>query len=70
MAKRGTFPKNSGITRPDHLLLMLITTHKDTRDARYTLQGVIATPIHPTHQAMLLTKNQLTTSHPTTLLML
>ena len=36
----------------DHPLLMLPTTHKDTGDARYTLQGAIATPRHPTDQAM------------------
>ena len=69
MAKRATFPENAGTIPPDHPLLTLPTTHKDTGDARYTLQGAIAAPRHPTDQAMPPTLNQMTTKQPTTLLM-
>ena len=69
MIKRATFLENSGIIHPDHPLLMLPTTHKDLGDARFTLQGDIATLRHPTNQDMPPTLNQMTTKYPTTLLM-
>ena len=69
VAKRATLPENAGTIPPDHPLLTMPTTHKDTGDARYTLQGAIAAPRHPTGQVMLLTLNQMTTKQPTTLLM-
>ena len=69
MAKRATLPENAGTIPPDHPLLTMPTIHKDTGDARYTLQGVIAAPRHPTGQVMLLTLNQMITKQPTTLLM-
>ena len=47
VAKMATLQENAGTTRPDHPLFMLPTTHKDTRDARYPLQGII-TASHPT----------------------
>ena len=69
VAKRATFPDNTGIIHTGHQLLMLPTTHKDLGDARYTLQGIIATPRHSADQNMPPTLNQITTKHPTTLLM-
>ena len=60
MAKRAIFPENSGMTHPDYPLLILLKTHKDKGDAKYTLQGVIATPRHPTDQAMPPILNQMT----------
>ena len=68
-AKKATFPENSGIIYPDHPLLILIIIHKDTGNARYTLQGAIAAPRYPTDQIMLLTLNQMIAKYPTTLLM-
>ena len=52
VAKRAIFPENAGIIHPDHPLLMLPTTNKDTGNARYTLQGIIAAPRHPTNQGV------------------
>ena len=52
VAKGATFTENFGITHRDHPLLILITTHKDIGKARYTLQGIIATPRYPTDQDM------------------
>ena len=69
VAKRATFPENSGTILLDHLLLMLTTTHKDLGDARYSLQGVITSPRYPTDQDMPLKLKQMATKHPTTLLM-
>ena len=60
MAKRATLPENAGTIPPDHPLLTLLTIHKDTGDARYTLQGAIAALRHPTDQAMPPTSNQMT----------
>ena len=69
VAQRATLLDNSGTIHPGHPLLMLPTTHKDLRDVRYTLQGDITAPRHPTNQNMPTILNQMTTKHPTTLLM-
>ena len=53
VAKRATFSENSGTIHLDYLLLMLFKTQKDIGDARYTLQGTIATLRLPTDQAIL-----------------
>ena len=68
MAKRAKFPDNSGKILLYYPLLMLPTTYKDLGDARYTLQGIITAPRHPTDQDMPPTLNQITTKHPTTLM--
>ena len=47
--KRATFPKNAGKILQDRPFLMLSTTDKDLGYARYTLQGIIATPRYPTN---------------------
>ena len=63
VAKRAIFPENSGTILLDDPLLMLPTTHKDTGDVRYTLQGNITTPRHPTDQVMTLKSSQMTTKY-------
>ena len=68
VAKRATFPENSGTIPPDHSVQILLTIYKDTGDARYILQGAIATPRYPADQAMILTLSQMTTKYLTTLL--
>ena len=69
MAKTATLAENTGTVHPDHLLLMLFKTYKDIGDTRYTFQGNIATPRHPTNQDMPPTLSQMTTKYLTTLLM-
>ena len=68
-AKRATLHKNAGTIHLNHPLLMLLTTHKDLGDARYTFQGIIADPRHPTDQFMPPTLSSMTTKYPNTLLM-
>ena len=69
VAKRATLPENTSIFHTDHLLLILLKTHKNIGDAKHFLQGIIASPRHPTDQAIPLTLDQMTPKYPTTLLM-
>ena len=55
MEKRALLPENAGTIHLYYPLLTFPRTHKDTKYARYTLQGIISTPRYPPNQAMPLT---------------
>ena len=48
VAKRAILQKNAGTILLDYPLLILNKTHKALGEAGYTLQGITATPRHPT----------------------
>ena len=68
VAKRALLPENAGKIHPDHLLLVLLKTDIDIGNARYTLQGIIATQRYPEDQVMPPTLSQMTSKYPKTLL--